>query len=517
MSRQGAGGVSLGLRSTAILVAALTAARLPATTVAEHAGSVSEAASPRQWPDTLRLGVCDAILMALEHNHTVAISRLTPGIMRTYAKEQAAQFDPQLTLSEQRSHATTQRRLGSQPVPFDLEDEQFERSAELTEVLPTGTSLRLSAGMTGSVSNLYTDQYTGTVGLTVTQALLRGFGLGPSLARLRKARLDVAISEAELRAVAEQTAADVERAYWNLYVAGQEVAIQQASLRLAAQQLEESQERVRVGRLPELELAAVEAEVAARQGALIDAESAHEGARLRFLHLLAVVGEHPWSRAVEQLDAPFVPADTLDSPEAHVQVALRCRPDLQQARLALEKGEIDVAETKNGLLPRLDLFVSLGRTTYSDVLKEAYPDLASPYHQLSAGGSLSLPILNRAPSAALQRARLNRTVRAQALANMERLAGLDVRTAYVEVLRARQQIAATQTTCRLQEKKLAAEVEKFRVGRSTNFLVLQAQRDLTSTRLSEARAMVAYLDALVGLYVSEGTLLSRRGITSGEG
>ena len=66
----------------------------------------------------------------------------------------------------------------------------------------------------------------------------------------------------------------------------------------------------------------------------------------------------------------------------------------------------------------------------------------------------------------------------------------------------------------MQEKKLSAELEKFRVGKSTNFLVLQAQRDFTESQLDEARSMVAYLNALVDLYVSEGSLLERRGLKS---
>lgn len=473
----------------------------------------AESASETQWADTLRMGVCDAILMALEHNHTVAVSRLNPGIMRTYASEQAAQFDPKLGVSAEWSEAKTQRRLGSQPIPFDLEDEQFEGTVELSHTLPTGTTLTAGAGMTGSVSsNLYTDQYTGTVGLTVTQSLLRGFGFGATLGRLRRARLDVAISEAELRAVAQRVAADVEQRYWDYYVTGQEVAIQAASLKLATQQLAESLERVRVGKLPELELAAVEAEVAARQSDLIDAESAHEKARLYLLNLLGPVAEAPWSLVIDQLDAPFTPDDTLDTVEAHEQVALRYRPDLDQARLALKKGDLAVAETANGSLPRLDLFLTLGRTTYAQSFEEAYPDLQSPYYQVSAGVALDLPVPNRAPSAQLRRARLSREQQSLAVANMERLIELDVRRAYLEVVRARQQITATHTTRQLQEKKLAAELEKFRVGRSTNFLVLQAQRDLTASQLNEARAKVAYLTALVQLYSDEGTLLERRGI-----
>ena len=80
------------------------------------------------------------------------------------------------------------------------------------------------------------------------------------------------------------------------------------------------------------------------------------------------------------------------------------------------------------------------------------------------------------------------------------------------MLRSQQQIEATRVTRELQERKLEAELEKFRVGKSTNFLVLQAQRDVTASHLNEARAQVLYLSALTNLYLMEGTLLDRRGM-----
>jgi hypothetical protein len=45
--------------------------------------------------------------------------------------------------------------------------------------------------MTSNLSSIYTDQYSGTLGVTVAQALLQGGGIGANLARLRQARLDV--------------------------------------------------------------------------------------------------------------------------------------------------------------------------------------------------------------------------------------------------------------------------------------------------------------------------------------
>jgi outer membrane protein TolC len=95
---------------------------------------------------------------------------------------------------------------------------------------------------------------------------------------------------------------------------------------------------------------------------------------------------------------------------------------------------------------------------------------------------------------------------------MERLVELDIRSAYIEALKTRQMIEATKVTRELQQKNMDAELEKFRVGKSTNFLVLQAQRNFTAAKLEESGAMVGYLNSLIDLYQMQGTLLERRGI-----
>jgi hypothetical protein len=74
---------------------------------------------------------------------------------------------------------------------------------------------------------------------------------------------------------------------------------------------------------------------------------------------------------------------------------------------------------------------------------------------------------------------------------------VDVRTAYIEVDRTKQQIAATSVTRRFNEEKLRTETEKLRVGKSTSFLVAQAQRDLLVSRIAEVQALANYLKALI--------------------
>ena len=102
----------------------------------------------------------------------------------------------------------------------------------------------------------------------------------------------------------------------------------------------------------------------------------------------------------------------------------------------------------------------------------------------------------------------------EALENLAQLVQLDVRSGYIEVNRALEQIAATAATRRFQEEKHRAETEKFRVGKSTSLLVAQTQRDLVASQISEIQAIVNYLNSLVDLFRLEGSLLERRGISA---
>lgn len=465
-----------------------------------------------QKTDTLKIDIQEAILTALEHNPSLSIQRLQPKIAKTFVKEQGAIYDPTISATVNKTKIKQQRFLGSRPDPFELTSDRSQYDVGISQSLPTGTTISANAAMSASLSSIYTDQFSGNVGITVTQALLQGFGLGTNLANLRRARIDYEISQAELKGVAEEVIASVEQAYWDLYLTSEEINIQQRSLELANKQLKESQERVTVGKLPELELAAVHAEVATRSEALIDAQSRYEQARLRFLYLLNPSDQASWATVPFPIDKPFVPIDTLDTIEVHEQLGMKYRPDLKQAQLSLKKGEIEIIRTRNGLLPRLDFFITFGRTTYSKTFRDAIPDIHSPFYDINGGITFFFPVTDRQAIAQYSRAKYSKEQMELSLKNMERLVQWDVRSTYIEVLRSKEQITATRVARELQAQKLDAELEKFRVGKSTNFLVLQAQRDFTASQLNEARSMVAYLNALVDLYLMEGTLLERRGI-----
>ncbi|TMP96774.1 MAG: TolC family protein, partial [Verrucomicrobia bacterium] len=64
-----------------------------------------------------------------------------------------------------------------------------------------------------------------------------------------------------------------------------------------------------------------------------------------------------------------------------------------------------------------------------------------------------------------------------------------------------------------QAAALDAEQKKLENGKSTSFQVLIIQRDLTSARSQEIRALADYNNSLAQLALQEGTTLQRRRIS----
>jgi outer membrane protein TolC len=463
----------------------------------------------------LKIDIQAAILLAMENNRSLAVERMNPQVSRTFEKEELAVFDPALSagVSARRTVGDRLSRAG-----FGTESQigdSVTGSVALSKFFATGTTLALEGSTSYTDSSLYSDTFTANrLGVTVTQALLQGMDIRANLARVNQAKLDTLISEYELRGFAEILLEEVESKFWDYALAGKQIEIYTNSLSLAEKQMAEAQERIKIGRLAETELAAAQAEVALRRENLINARSNLAKERLNLLRLLNPRPTINWGRDIILEYQTTLPSIELDDVEQHVRLALKMRPDLNYARLAIRRGDLEVVKTKNGLLPRMDAFITFGKSGYADTFRNASSNVDSRSYDVTCGLMFEYPPANQAARARYSRAVISRSQLLEALENLIQLVQVDVRSAYIEVTRAREQITATAATRNFQEEKLRAETEKFRVGKSTSLLVAQAQRDLVASQIAETQAVANYLKALVALYRLEGSLLQRRGIAA---
>jgi len=466
-------------------------------------------------PGPMRITIQEALLLSLENNRSLVVERLNPSIVKTFEDEERAVFDPVTGAAVSAGRDKAQRLTGSGTDTESFTRDTVDGFINLEQFFPTGTTVAVEGSSTGTDVSYNRERFYMTrFGMTITQAILRGYGSEVNLAALRQAALDTRLSEYELRGFTESLVAQLERTYWDYALARRQIEIFEESLNLVRQQLSETKELIAVGRLAEAELPAVQAEVAGQEQGLINARSNFESARLRLLRLLNPPGPGLWKREIFLIHQPTLPEIILENIEQYVAVAMRMRPVLNEARLGVLRGDLELVKTKNGLLPIMDLFITLGKSGYADSFGASFSDLNEDSYDALAGVRFEYPLRNREAKALHQRALLSREQAQNALDNLSQLVEVDVRSAYIEVNRAKQQIDASAATRKFNEEKLRIETEKLRVGKSTSFLVAQAQRDLLVSRITEVQTIANYLQALIDLYQADGSLLERRGVSA---
>ena len=513
----------------------------------------------------LRISREEAVLLALKNNKLLNIQMLTPVLRGAFEDIERSRFDTSLfaqaSLGQEKSEfffpgvgtipedldlnprvllPSPFRRNRSQDLvelPQDgnaqgsvIDGERSEVKAGASKRFITGTQVEVAVSneriksQSDTIERIILEDLQGSardvqnktrVGLTLTQALLKGGSPSANLARIQQAQADTLATQYQLRGFTQTLVAQIESLYWDYYLFKRQLEILEESVRLAEQQLHEIEERVAVGQIAETQLPAPRAELALRRQALIDARSTFDKLRLRFLQQLNPPSAEGWQRMIEIVDVPTLPAPFTGKVEEHVQLALRHRPDLNEARMQLRSGEFQVVQTRNGLLPVLNVFMTLGGSGYAGSFGDSVDNLRDgEYWDAGVGLRLDFPVGNRQSRALHLQSTTARDQRELALQNLEQLAELDVRSAFMEVKRAEEQVTATAATRSLQEAAQRAERENFLVGKSTATLLSRAQRDLVSSQIEEVRSVVNLRKALIDLYRQDGTLLEYRGITA---
>ncbi len=493
----------------------------------------------------------DAVKMAFARNRSLAAQSFAPEIAETAIAEARAAFDPTISTTasyrEQNRPGSTEggtvdstRKSGAASsneyvAAFETASALVSETATLiealsdstpitttedtgvemrvSEFLPTGTELFISGTYARSASSALEDTgYSGAWTVGVTQSLLRGFGTDVNLVALRQARNNAAISTEQFRAQVLDLVERVERGYWNLALAQETVGIRQASLELAEEQLKLNERLIAVGKLAGSASVSAKAEVARARANLVDAQADLEDEAILLWNLLNPSGQPPDAGPFEAMALPPVSLPGWDV-DASIALAMRCRPELAQARLDIANSDLNVVQAKNGLLPKLDLYATYGTSsdgTSASAWNDALGD--TTYDAFEVGATFSYTLGNRAGKARHKRALLQQDQAEAVLHSLEQSLEAEVRRAVVEVVRQQERMAASKQEVLQREEELRIERDQFRLGRSTNLDVLQVQRDLIQAKVDAASAHVGLLQALSGLYAAEGTLLTRRGI-----
>jgi len=470
----------------------------------------------------------DCLQMALERNLDIQIERYSSLFAENDLNIAYAGYEPALGLGSQRNFS----RRGGGIDEFNRETPPSETTTDLINtdlngVLPwTGMRYNLfmdlseSHGMSGRQTTNGVvidsfDQTTGGVGINMTQPLLKNFLIDNVRFNILIARNRLKSSETSLRAQIINTVTAVELAYYDLIFARESVKVQEKALQLAERLLAENHKRVEVGALAPLDEKQAESQVAARRSDLLSAQRAVWTAQNTLRKLIS--DNYRVSHEVEfEPTEMLVPVAQIFDLQESWRRGLSLRPDVQQARLVVNGDQIDSRYYRNQVLPQLDLIGTYGHGASGTATREyadAFDNFRSgdrPFYTF--GAQFSIPLGNTAARSRYHNSKLAVEQSQLILRKVEQDAMVQVDDSIKLARTNFERIDSTRQARLYAEAALDAEQKKLQNGKSTSFIVLQLQRDLTSARSEEIRALADYNKSLSQLALNEGSTLDRRNI-----
>jgi outer membrane protein TolC len=476
------------------------------------------------------LSLQDCILIALKNNLGIQAAVLDPLLADSTVDWAKEKFLPRLSFGfsrQENSSASYSFIDAAEKVSSQYND----LSASVAQAIPSGGTVSVSLSGYKSASNrsfqTINPRYGSTLTFSFSQPLLRNFGPKMSRHNIIVSQNNKDVSESQLRTVLLDTVFKVEQAYWNLIYAIENLKVKQQSLDLARDLLSKNKREVEVGMVAPIEVLSAEAEVATREADILQAEIAVTNSEDLLKTIINIEAEEGAGLLqIEPSDAPTQEARSVSLDEA-LKTALAMRPDLQAARVGLKNDEINVAYAKNQVLPELNFYTSywspgisgtqllyLDGNPLTGVVVGKIPGgagaalsdaLGLRYENWSIGLQLNIPVSAFSSRAQYEVSRIGYEQSIVNLANLEQQIFLEVRTAVRAVEINFKRVLGYRAARELAEKKLEAEAKKLKVGLTTNYVVLQYQRDLTDAKTAELRALIeynltlAYLDKSLGL------------------
>jgi len=485
---------------------------------ATQSGYVTGAQGP--GASAVDLTVDEAVTRALDRNLDIAVERINPQTYDLTIASLRGTYQPVVTSTIGRNYIVqlpTSQLIGG----VRVENTTGTANVGTNWSLPWyGSSVTVGFNNrkqdSTNLFTTFTPQYNATLSFGVVQPLLRGFKIDLTRQQLEVQTLNRDISEIQLQSTLVNTVANVRNAYWDLVAAREAVEVARRSLALAEKLVEDNQVRVEVGTLAPIDVYQAESEAATRRQSLAQADQTLKTAELALKRLIVSGTDDPmWPAIIVPVDRPDFRPVPIDLTGA-VRSALEGRTDLRQARKQLDSSLVNVDYLGNQRLPALDFqagygLQGIGGTRYIRdgtggpviaVIPGGYGDAvsmmgAADYPQWNASVVMSYPLGTSAADAQHARAKLQVSQARARIRALELQVATEVTNIASQIESNLRRVEAATAARELAQKRLEAEESKFEVGMSTNFFVVQAQRDLFDAQIVELRARLDYQKSIV--------------------
>jgi outer membrane protein TolC len=376
---------------------------------------------------------------------------------------------------------------------------------------------------------------SGDLDLQITQNLLQGFGASVNGRNIRVQRNNLKVMDLQFKNQLITTVSAILNLYWDLVSFRQDVEARQQEVDAAQQLLQDNKRQVELGSLAEIEVTRAEAQVYSSQQDLVVSQTnllQQETILKNALVRDGVVRANLTNVRVIPLDRIQIPAsDNLQPLDELTQQAVEKRVEVSTNRINIESNQMNLVGIKNSLKPSLQAFAELtnnalaGQATspaaealafsggYGNFLSQIFQ---RNYPNYSAGLSLNITLRNRAAQSDYVTSQLELRQNELNLRKSISQVRVDVENAVIGLQQARARYNAAEKARELQQQTLDADQEKYRLGASTSYQVVQDQRDLASAVSTEVQALANYTHARIAYDQAMGTTLETNNVSIDE-
>ncbi|MGB1534564.1 MAG: TolC family protein [Flavobacteriaceae bacterium] len=235
----------------------------------------------------------------------------------------------------------------------------------------------------GLIENLTTQfsSFGGNIGLTV-------FNGRQNINQLSRANLNLLARQYQLEDMKDDVSLFVANAYLQVLFSRELEQVQGYQLELAQQELARIQLSIEAGILTAAELFEIEANIAAQEQAVVQAENNYRLAKISLAQLLLITDYENFDLAEEEFDIPF--SNVLEqTPKAIYEKAVTQRNDIKLGLTNLAIAEKDIDLAKGTRMPTLTAFYNYNtRISYSDRFIETGNFIQTPIGIVQDNGAL---------------------------------------------------------------------------------------------------------------------------------
>lgn len=470
--------------------------------------------SSMQSRKVLKIGLVDCVAMAMKDNSEIQVREIAPKIEDANVKTAYGKFDPSLGFDfsmEDNTDNSDNPLFG--PNPTKLRTNSFGFGYDQT--LISGTKLALDFDTTRNRSN-YSERvqavnpvFDSFATVTVTQPLLRGFGLTVTQADLLIARNNKLKSLQDFEEEVIKILSDVKKAYYDYQYSREQYDTAVISLKRVQDLHEINKEKYAKGLASNVDLLQSESEMARFEQAVASAEGALKLAEDNLKFITNIVNDPAlWNADIELIGSIGYEAKKADVLES-LDKAFGNRPDYEAARIDLKNKDINVVYYKNGTLPIVDVVGSYGFNGLAKTFEKDMGVLGSGmYEDWSIGVNVTMPLGNDDAKGKYQKSLLEKRQAIISFKRLEQRIILEVRNAVRDVGIKLRVLDASRKNKDAEIKNYEAQSARFKAGLVSTHDIIDFQEKLARAEVNYAASVIEYNKSLIELARAEGMTLA---------